>query len=192
VLKIHGTNECGNGIEGSGFLYAGNRLMTNAHVVAGVDDPEVLLGESSVPAEVVYYNPDIDVAVLALDSGATPHLTFDRDAEAQAPVAILGYPQDGPYDVQPGRIRAEQRLRSPNIYNRGTVIREVYSLRGLVRPGNSGGPIVSSAGDVVGVVFAASVTDDETGYALTADQVSQSAATGITNDAEVSTGDCVS
>ena len=192
VLKIHGTNECGNGIEGSGFLYAGNRLMTNAHVVAGVDDPEVLLGEGSVPAEVVYYNPDIDVAILALDSGATPHLTFDRDAEAQAPVAILGYPQDGPYDVQPGRIRAEQRLRSPNIYNRGTVIREVYSLRGLVRPGNSGGPIVSSAGDVVGVVFAASVTDDETGYALTADQVSQSAATGITNDAEVSTGDCVS
>ena len=192
VLKIHGTNECGNGIEGSGFLYAGNRLMTNAHVVAGVDDPEVLLGESSVPAEVVYYNPDIDVAVLALDSGATPHLTFDRDAEAQAPVAILGYPQDGPYDVQPGRIRAEQRLRSPNIYNRGTVIREVYSLRGLVRPGNSGGPIVSSAGDVVGVVFAASVTDDETGYALTADQVSQSAATGITNDAQVSTGGCVS
>ena len=192
VLKIHGTNECGNGIEGSGFLYAGNRLMTNAHVVAGVDDPEVLLGEGSVPAEVVYYNPDIDVAVLALDSGATPHLTFDRDAEAQAPVAILGYPQDGPYDVQPGRIRAEQRLRSPNIYNRGTVIREVYSLRGLVRPGNSGGPIVSSAGDVVGVVFAASVTDDETGYALTAEQVSQSAATGITNDAEVSTGDCVS
>jgi S1-C subfamily serine protease len=191
VLKIHGTNECGNGIEGSGFLYAGNRLMTNAHVVAGVDDPEVLLGEGSVPAEVVYYNPDIDVAVLALDSGATPHLTFDRDAEAQAPVAILGYPQDGPYDVQPGRIRAEQRLRSPNIYNRGTVIREVYSLRGLVRPGNSGGPIVSSAGDVVGVVFAASVTDGETGYALTADQVAQSAATGLTNDAAVSTGDCV-
>ena len=72
------------------------------------------------------------------------------------------------------------------------MIREVYSLRGLVRPGNSGGPIVSSAGDVVGVVFAASVTDDDTGYALTADQVSQSAATGITNDAEVSTGDCVS
>ena len=192
VLKIRGTNECGRGIEGSGFLYAGNRLMTNAHVVAGVDDPEVLLGESSVPAEVVYYNPDIDVAVLALDSGAMPHLTFDREAEAQAPVAILGYPQDGPYDVQPGRIRAEQRLRSPNIYGDGTVIREVYSLRGLVRPGNSGGPIVSSAGDVVGVVFAASVTDDETGYALTADQVSQSAATGITNDAEVSTGDCVS
>ena len=67
----------------------------------------------------------------------------------------------------------------------------MYSLRGLVRPGNSGGPIVSSAGDVVGVVFAASVTDDDTGYALTADQVAQSAATGLTHDAAVDTGDCV-
>ena len=191
VLKIRGTNVCGRGIEGSGFLYAENRLMTNAHVVAGVDDPEVLLGESSVPAEVVYYNPDIDVAVLALDTGAVPHLDFDDETDAEEPVAVLGYPQDGPYDVQPGRIRAEQRLRSPNIYGNGTVIREVFSLRGLVRPGNSGGPIVSSAGDVVGVVFAASVTDEDTGYALTADQVSQSAATGLTSDAAVSTGDCV-
>jgi S1-C subfamily serine protease len=191
VVKIRGTNVCGRGIEGSGFLYAENRLMTNAHVVAGVDDPEVLLGDSSVPAEVVYYNPDIDVAVLALDTGAVPHLAFDEDSEAREPVAVLGYPQDGPYDVQPGRIRAEQRLRSPNIYGDGTVIREVFSLRGLVRPGNSGGPIVSSSGDVVGVVFAASVTDADTGYALTADQVSQSAATGLTNDAAVSTGDCV-
>ena len=191
VLKIRGTNVCGRGIEGSGFLYAENRLMTNAHVVAGVDDPEVLLGESSVPAEVVYYNPDIDVAVLALDTGAVPHLDFDDETDAEEPVAVLGYPQDGPYDVQPGRIRAEQRLRSPNIYGNGTVIREVFSLRGLVRPGNSGGPIVSSAGDVVGVVFAASVTDEDTGYALTADQVSQSAAAGLTSDAAVSTGDCV-
>jgi S1-C subfamily serine protease len=190
VLKIRGTNVCGRGVEGSGFLYAENRLMTNAHVVAGVDDPEVQLGGSTVPAEVVYYNPDIDVAVLALDTGAVPHLTFDRETEGQEPVAILGYPQDGPYDVQPGRIRAEQRLRSPNIYGNGTVIREVYSLRGLVRPGNSGGPIVSSGGEVVGVVFAASVTDEDTGYALTADQVSQSAATGLTNDTAVSTGDC--
>jgi S1-C subfamily serine protease len=191
VVKIRGTNECGRGIEGSGFLYAENRLMTNAHVVAGVDDPEVELEDSSVPADVVYYNPDIDVAVLALDTGSAPSLAFDRDTGPREPVAVLGYPQDGPYDVQPGRIRAEQRLRSPNIYGKGTVIREVYSLRGLVRPGNSGGPIVSSAGDVVGVVFAASVTDGETGYALTADQVAQSAATGLTNDAAVSTGDCV-
>jgi S1-C subfamily serine protease len=190
VLKVRGTNSCGRGVEGSGFLFAPNRLMTNAHVVAGVQDPEVLTGDNSVPAEVVYYNPDIDIAVLALDSGDAPILELDRTAEAQDGVAILGYPQDGPYHVEPGRIRAEQRLRSPNIYGDGAVIREVYSLRGRILPGNSGGPIVSSAGDVVGVVFAASVTDHDTGYALTASQVAASAATGRSSSSEVSTGDC--
>ena len=190
VLKVRGTNNCGRGVEGSGFLFAPNRLMTNAHVVAGVDDPEVMMSDGSVPAEVVYYNPDIDVAVLALDSGDTPALLLDRTAQAQDGVAILGYPQDGPYHVEPARIRAEQRLRSPNIYGDGAVIREVYSLRGRILPGNSGGPIVSSAGDVVGVVFAASVTDHDTGYALTASQVASSAASGELSSSEVSTGDC--
>lgn len=190
VLKIRGTNECGRGVEGSGFLYAPNRLMTNAHVVAGVDDPSVSIGEGTTAAQVVYYNPDLDVAVLALDSGELPTLDFDPTAEAGDGVAILGYPQDGPYDVQPARIRSQQRLRSPNIYGTGAVIRDVYSVRGLIRPGNSGGPLVSSDGDVVGVVFAASVTDQETGYALTADQVADSAAAGLTSSSAVSTGDC--
>lgn len=190
VLKVRGSNSCGRGVEGSGFLYASGHLMTNAHVVAGVQHPEVLLGDNSVPAKVVYYNPDIDVAVLSFDSGDTPTLGFDQGAQPRDGVAILGYPQDGPYDVETGRIRSEQRLRSPNIYGDGTVIRQVFSLRGLVRPGNSGGPIVDSAGDVVGVVFAASVTDQETGYALTAGQVARSATLGLDGDAEVSTGDC--
>jgi len=190
VFKIRGNNRCGDGIEGSGFLYSPHRLMTNAHVVAGVDSPEVEVNGSSEQAEVVYYNPDLDVAVLELDTSGVPTLEFDREAKQADGVAILGYPQDGPFNVQPGRIRAEQRLRSPNIYGGGTVIREVFSLRGLVRPGNSGGPIVSSAGDVVGVVFAASVTDRDTGYAITADQVARSATTGISNDSPVSTGDC--
>jgi S1-C subfamily serine protease len=190
VLKVRGENDCGRGVEGTGFVYSPGRLMTNAHVVAGVDDPEVVVNGSSVQAEVVYYNPDLDVAVLELDTSGVPSLEFDREAKQEDGVAILGYPQDGPFNVQPGRIRAEQRLRSPNIYGDGTVIREVFSLRGLVRPGNSGGPIVSSAGDVVGVVFAASVTDRDTGDAITADQVARSATTGISNDSPVSTGDC--
>ncbi|WP_309647190.1 MarP family serine protease [Nocardioides sp.] len=190
VLKIRGTNDCGRGVEGSGFLYSEDRLMTNAHVVAGVDDPEIIIGDSSVPAEVVEYNPDLDIAVLSFESDDIPVLRFDVDVVAEDGVAILGYPQDGPFDVQPGRIRSEQRLRSPNIYGDGTVIREVFSLRGLVRPGNSGGPIITSAGDVAGVVFAASVTDPETGYALTADQVADSAAIGVTNTEAESTGDC--
>ncbi|HYF73693.1 MAG TPA: MarP family serine protease [Nocardioides sp.] len=190
VLKIRGTNECGRGVEGSGFLYADNRLMTNAHVVAGIDDPEVVVDDDAVSAEVVYYNPDIDVAVLSFDSDDLPALRFDRTAEPQDGVAILGYPQDGPFHVEPARIRSEQRLRSPNIYGDGAVIREVFSLRGRILPGNSGGPILSSAGDVVGVVFAASVTDQDTGYALTADQVAAAAAAGLTSSSQVSTGGC--
>lgn len=190
VLKITGTNDCGRGVEGSGFVYADGRVMTNAHVVAGVDDPVVEIDGDTVSAEVVHYNEDVDVAVLALDTSGLPTLAFDEEAREGDGVAILGYPQDGPYDVQVGRIRAEQRLRSPDIYGDGSVLREVYSLRGLVRPGNSGGPIVSSEGDVVGVVFAASVTDNDTGYALTATQVAQNAAAGASTSDPVSTGDC--
>jgi S1-C subfamily serine protease len=191
VLKVRSTNSCGNGVEGSGFLFADDRLMTNAHVVAGVASPEVQVGDRTVAGRVVHYDPRLDVAILAFDDGGLPILAFDRGAEARDGVAILGYPQDGPYAVRPARIRAMQRLRSPDIYGEGSVLRQVYSLRGLVRPGNSGGPIVSSAGDVVGVVFAQSVTDRDTGYALTADQVAESAAVGVTSDQPVDTGECV-
>jgi S1-C subfamily serine protease len=193
VLKIRGTNDCGRGVEGTGFLYSPDRLMTNAHVVAGVDDPEVVVGDDNVPATVVEYDPDLDIAVLEFESGSLALLPFndpESPAKSRDDVAILGYPEDGPFDVRAGRIRDQQRLSSPDIYGDGKVIREVYSLRGLVRPGNSGGPIVSSAGEAVGVVFAASVTDEDTGYALTAAQVAQAAALGVTSTDAVSTGDC--
>lgn len=190
ILKVRGTNRCGRGVEGSGFIYAPDRLMTNAHVVAGVTDPDVIIDGSPVPGRVVYYNPNVDLAVISFDSGTRRALPFDEDAQAQDAVAIVGYPQDGPYDVRAGRIRAEQRLRSPNIYGDGTVIREVFSLRGLVRPGNSGGPILTTRGQVAGVVFAASVTDADTGYALTASQAQDAAAAGERNSTAVSTGAC--
>lgn len=190
VLKVRGENDCGRGVEGTGFLYNPNRVMTNAHVVAGVDNPTVLVGEEEVPGEVVYYNPDLDIAVLAVDGVDRPFLEFDLGGEPRDSAAVLGYPNDGPYNVQAARIRGEQRLRSPDIYGDGTVVREVFSIRSLVRPGNSGGPLVSEGGDVLGVIFAASVTDRDTGYALTAEQVAQGAAQGITSDDEVGTGDC--
>lgn len=193
VLKIRGTNACGRGIEGSGFVYAPDRLMTNAHVVAGVDEPSVEIGDDTVDARVVYYNPELDVAVLAVDTSSVRALKFTPDGEPGRPrdaVAILGYPQDGPFDVETGRIRAQQTLRSPDIYGSGAVIRDVYSVRGSVRPGNSGGPVVDSSGRVVGVVFAASVTDDDTGYALTADQVSDAAASGLASGATADTQGC--
>ena len=191
VVKVRGSNGCGSGVEGSGFFYAPGRLMTNAHVVAGVTRPEVEVGGSTVVASVVLYDPDLDIAVLSVPDAGVPQLAFDTEAAPRDPVAVLGYPQDGPYDVQSGRIRSEQRLRSPDIYGDGTVIRQVYSLRALIRPGNSGGPIVTSGGEVAGLVFAASVSDQDTGYALTAGQLAESAAQGLTREAPVDTGTCV-
>ena len=194
VVKIRGANACGRGVEGTGFVFAPNRVMTNAHVVAGVDDPEVEIDGGTELARVVHYDADLDIAVLQVDTSGAPALRFDIEsgdgAQPNDPVAVVGYPQDGPFDIQPGRIRADQRLRSPDIYGDGTVLREVFSLRALVRPGNSGGPIITPGGEVAGVVFAASVTDPETGYALTAEQVADAAAAGRKETAEVDTGPC--
>lgn len=190
VVKIVGANDCGRGIEGTGFFYGPGRVMTNAHVVAGVDAPELEIDGERVRGRVVHYDPDLDVAVLAVEARGVPALDFAPVAEPREAIAVLGYPQDGPYHVQAGRVRQEQRLRSPDIYGEGTVIREVLSLRALVRPGNSGGPVVNTDGQVVGVVFAASVTDAQTGYALTADQVAETASIGTTATAAVDTGAC--
>ena len=190
VFKIRSTNRCGSGVEGTGFVYSPHRLMTNAHVVAGVTDPEIKDGDKTLDAEVVYYNPDLDVAVLDVPDLDAPPIRFDLNGKEKQQGAVLGYPQDGPYDAQPARIRGDQRLRSPDIYGNGTVTRHVFSLRGRIRPGNSGGPFVSSAGRVLGVVFAASVSDKETGYALTSDQVRRAAALGLESKDRVSSGNC--
>ncbi|MFL6154681.1 MAG: MarP family serine protease [Marmoricola sp.] len=189
VFKVRGNNSCGDGIEGSGFLYAPHRLMTNAHVVAGVTQPTVKVGTRSVRATVVFYNSNIDIAVLDVDIDG-PVVPFDTTGKERQAAVVLGYPNDGPFDAQPARIRKEQRLRSPDIYGRGTVTREVFSVRGKVRPGNSGGPLVSRDGKVLGVIFAASVSDKQTGYALTADQVAGAAARGRDASGKVSSGNC--
>ena len=125
--------------------------MTNAHVVAGVDEPVVEIDGNAVAATVVYYDPDIDVAVLAVDRATTPAAALRPPGEPPAGRRRSSATRRTARTTsRPARIRAEQRLRSPDIYGDGTVIREVLSLRGLVRPGNSGGPLVSSAGQVVG------------------------------------------
>ena len=110
-------------------------------------------------------------------SGCEP-LSFDTGGKAGDEAAILGYPQNGPFDARAARIRGELTLRSPDIYDRGEHMRKTYSVRGLVRSGNSGGPLVSRDGGVLGVIFAASVTDSSTGYALTASQVAGAADRG--------------
>ncbi len=147
VFKIRGENSCSRGVEGSGFLYAPGRVMTNAHVVAGVDDPTVLVGEDREAGDGRLLQLRHRHRGAGRRRRGRPVLRFDTDGRASGQAAaVLGYPQDGPYNVQAARIRGEQRLRSPDIYGNGTVMREVYSLRALVRPGNSGGPLVSPAG----------------------------------------------
>lgn len=191
IMKIRGNNICGQGVEGTGFLYSPRRIMTNAHVVAGVRNPKVLIDGSPVSATVVYYDPRVDVAVLALaEDAAVPPLAFDTRAQPKDVGVVAGFPNDGPYETYPARIRSEQRLRSPDIYGRGSIIRTVYAIRGRVSPGNSGGPLVGTNGRVYGVVFAASVSDASTGYVLTANQVADAAVAGISRNSAVSTRGC--
>ncbi|MDP9443706.1 MAG: MarP family serine protease, partial [Actinomycetota bacterium] len=191
VVKILGTaGDCGRSVEGSGFVYARQRVMTNAHVVAGVEEPEVVTAEETLPARVVVYDEDLDVAVLHVPGLPGAPLRFAAGADSGDPAAVLGYPENGPFDAEPARIRSEQSLRSPDIYGRGMVTRQVFALYADVRPGNSGGPLISPRGRVYGVIFAASISDAQTGYALTAEQVRGTARAGRGATTVVDTGDC--
>ncbi|TNC49718.1 MarP family serine protease [Mumia zhuanghuii] len=190
VARITGQAVCNRGLEGSGFVYAKERVMTNAHVVAGVAQPSVALRGETYDATVVYYDPSLDIAVLRVPGLRARALAFDPDAAQGQSAAVLGYPENGPFDARAARIRSEQRLRSPDIYGTTQVVREVYALRALVRSGNSGGPVISEQGRVVGVVFAASIADSSTGYALTAGQVGGAARAGVRALRPVDTGNC--
>jgi S1-C subfamily serine protease len=164
--------------------------MTNAHVVAGVGSPQVEVDGQSYEASVVVFDPEVDIAVLYVPKLTTKPLSFDFTGKADDPAVVLGYPENGPFDSEPARIRSEERLRGPDIYGDRTVTREAFSIWASVRPGNSGGPLLSTKGTVYGVVFAASVEDNRTGYVLTAEQVSDDAKEGATATQEVSTQTC--
>lgn len=191
VVKVIGqAPSCDRRLEGTGFVFGKNRIMTNAHVVAGTDQVEIeSLGEK-LPARVVLYDPNVDVAVLAVDGLDAPVLNFNRNADSGADAIVVGYPQDGPYTATPARVRDERTIRGPNIYQSGQVQREVLMLRSSVRSGNSGGPLLAPDGTVYGVVFAAAVDDKETGFALSVDQVSDAAVQGKRATEEVSTQQC--
>ncbi|MGW6279012.1 MarP family serine protease [Kribbella sp. NPDC055071] len=190
IAKVTGVASCSRGLEGSGFVFAPQRVMTNAHVVAGVSSPRVEVDGKSYDATVVVFDPEVDIAVLYVPQLKVTPLTFDFGGKADAPAVVLGYPENGPFDSEPARIRSEERLRGPDIYGDRTVTRDAFSIWASVRPGNSGGPLLSNKGTVYGVVFAASVEDNRTGYVLTAEQVSDDAKEGTTATQEVSTQSC--
>jgi S1-C subfamily serine protease len=191
VVKILGdAQSCGREQEGSGFVFAPGRVMTNAHVVAGVRHPTLIVGNRRLPAVVVYYDPRVDVAVLEAAGLPGAPLRFARGGRSGDSAAVLGYPENGGFHAEPARIRETRELLSPNIYGNGRVVRVAYSLFAVVRPGNSGGPLVNPQGKVWGMVFAASVTDSRTGYALTSRQLSVAAAAGVRSSGRVDTGGC--
>lgn len=159
VVRVLGT-ACGLGVSGSGWVAEGGIVVTNAHVVAGQDDTTVQI-EGTGPrldAESVWYDPRNDLALLRVPAvEGVPALELNVDAEPGASAAILGFPGNGPYDVQPGRLGRTQTIRTEDAYGRGPVERRITSLRGRVRSGNSGGPMVDGRGRVVTTVFAATV-----------------------------------
>ncbi|MGJ5750996.1 colicin V production protein [Streptomyces puniciscabiei] len=193
TVKIEGAS--GNeGREGSGFVFAAQHVMTNAHVVAGIDHPSVRVGGvgRSYAARVVLFDPDRDVAVLYVPGLHAPVLRFDTSASRGDSAVVAGYPQDGGLNLQAATVASRVRATGQNIYNDGAVTRDIYSIRSTVRPGNSGGPLLTTSGRVFGVVFARSTSDAETGYALTADEVAGDAQRAATSTTSVNTGQLVS
>jgi len=193
TVKIVGPASCDRQLEGSGFAYAPERVLTNAHVVAGVARPVLYVGGTGkgYPARVVYFDPDLDLAVLAVPDLPAGSLAFDQDAARGENVAVVGYPEDGPLTAVAGKIRDVQLASGNDIYGTGTVVRQILALRADVRPGNSGGPVLDATGRVVGIVFASSLDHDATGYAMTARQVSTAVSAGVAASEPVDTGRCV-
>lgn len=193
VLRIHGlAPSCQRALEGSGFVVAPERVMTNAHVVAGTSSVSVDTPRGPLEANVVLFDPNTDIAVLSVRGlRAAPIAEAAAPARTGDSAIVLGYPGGGRYTASAARVREVLDLSGPNIYRDGTVEREVYTIRGQVRAGNSGGPLVDTDGRVLGVVFGAAVTDDETGYALTSAEVRKQLAAAADSAAPVETGNCV-
>jgi S1-C subfamily serine protease len=193
VLKIRGVApSCQKVLEGSGFVVSPNRVMSNAHVVAGSESVTVEVDGQTYDAGVVSYDPSADISILDVPGLPSPPLQFDmQEAPTGTDALVMGYPGGGDFTATPARIREIIRLNGPDIYHTTTVTREVYTIRGSVRQGNSGGPLIDRNGRVLGVVFGAAVDDADTGFVLTANEVArQMARVGSTQ--RVATGACIS
>jgi Trypsin-like peptidase domain/Colicin V production protein len=168
VVKVLGT-ACGLGVQGSGWVAGRGLVVTNAHVVAGQDDTTVQLqGEgAAVDADAVWYDPKNDLAILrAPGLRGAPRLSVNVNASPGASAAVLGFPENDGYDVRPARLGQTATVITQDSYGRGPIQRRITSVRGLVRHGNSGGPVVDGSGRVVATIFAASIGRQRTGYGV--------------------------
>lgn len=193
VVKVMGTApSCSREIEGSGFVYAPDHVLTNAHVVAGVTEgPDVYTqGGAQDPARVVFYDARTDIAVLYVPGLDMASLHFAGQASRGTQAVVAGYPLDHAFTATPARVAGTEEATGPDIYQNAQVTRQIYEIKADVEPGNSGGPLLAPNGTVYGVVFAAAVGVNDTGYALTAAQVSADANAGAHDTVSVSTGAC--
>jgi S1-C subfamily serine protease len=175
IVKVRGVAQsCDKRLEGSGFVISPDHVLTNAHVVAGVNTglSVVTADGVSFPATVVRFDPQVDVAVLYVPHLPAPPLRFATAPASKGNDAIVaGYPLNRQFTAGAARVSDESSVQGPDIYRSGNLTRQIYEIRALVEPGNSGGPLLAPNGAVYGVVFAAAVNYRDTGYALTAGQV---------------------
>jgi S1-C subfamily serine protease len=193
VVKVTGTaTDCSRTLDGSGFVFAPQHVLTNAHVVAGVDRPQVQVGGTGerFDTRVVVFDPERDLAVLYVPGLPAAPLHLDPSVGRGDQAVVAGFPGGGPYRLAPARIRDTISARGPDIYERAQVTREVFSLYADVEPGNSGGPLLGLDGDVDGVIFAKSLDDSQTGYALTVDEARPVVRAGRGATREVDTDTC--
>jgi S1-C subfamily serine protease len=193
VVKVIGS-ACGLGIEGSGWVAGTDTVVTNAHVVAGETDTVVQPDGSPPgrPAHVVAFDPHDDIAILRVPGLHARALPLAADPRPGTAAAIMGYPEDGPFDLEAGRVGQTSEVSTEDAYGNGPVLRKITSLRGRVRPGNSGGPMVDAGGHVVATVFAAIVggSRGSGGFAVPNALVRDQLAAGAARQGSVSTEGC--
>lgn len=193
VIHVMGESErCARRLMGSGFVVDHNHVVTNAHVVAGTSQVRLDTVTGIFDAEVVYYNPGLDIAVLKSDAIDLPALQWAPEvAKSGDDAIVMGFPESGPFEAAPARIADRIEISGPDIYATGRVERESYTARGTIRQGNSGGPMVDTEGNVLGVVFGSAVDTSDIGYALTAKEVLEALGDVAALNTSVDTRECV-
>ncbi|WP_295791752.1 MarP family serine protease [uncultured Microbacterium sp.] len=192
VARVSGTAyACGVTSSGSGFVVADDRVVTNAHVVAGVDTPVVELpGQPAREGRVVYFDPIDDIAVVSVDGLDAAALPIVSTLGVGSPAVVQGYPGGGPFTSGSAQVLSEGTVPVPDIYDTSSTPRDIYALAAVVRPGNSWGPLLTTTGEVAGIVFARSDTDDNVGYAMTPAELEPVMAQMGSLSAPVASGSC--
>ena len=193
VLKIAGTAyQCGQNQTGTGFVVSPGRVVTNAHVVAGVSQPVVEIPDGgAMPGRVVYFDTTHDLAVLAVDGLASEPLALTPDLPNGSPAAFAGYPHGGPFSSKPATVRDITSVLVPDIYGNNPAPEDIYRLAGDVQPGNSGGPLLTTNGQVAGVIFAKATSDADVGFALTMEDLQPVVSQAAGLSSPVSSGQCI-